>query len=279
MLIAGNCVLAGVLLGLQKLFPLAQDRLVVLMITNALVGASIAALKFRAVYEVFKRNLIGVSVWVPAACFAYAALLVYPAQLPLGLFTIASALAPPIAALIFGRVEGRSDRSFTVSALVPLFLLGILAIMEGQFATGANVVALFLFVLSCHTAAQFGLRSTAQEKDPPLVSAVVSLLAALLLFAIITARAPTLLVVSGRQFLAAMAFAPGILLLQFLHLSGLRNSTLAGGALGMNTAVPIAILSEELYAREFRLPSLIVSGLYVLVILGRGLFANSQVPT
>ena len=276
MLIAGNCVLSAVLLGLQGLFPSAEKRLVVLMLTNAFVGISGFLWNQQTVLLFSDETGVAVFIWVPAACLAYTAFLVYPAQLPLSLFTIASALAPPLAAWILIRVRNLKDGSFDISTLVSMFLLIVLAIVEGHFASGANVVALFCFVLGCHTAAQFGLRSTAHETQPPLVSAVVSLAAAVILLGIITARAPTILSISGTELLVAFGFAPCIVLLQFLHLSGLRASTLAMGAIGMNTAVPIAILCEKLYSKHFHVSSIAVSLLYVISVLWRSFYMFSR---
>ncbi len=270
LLIAGNSVLAIVLLLLQKLFNSAIERVVVLVLINAFIGIIGIVLAPAQCLRVLNRNRLAIAIWALAYCAGYGAFLVFPAQLPLGLFMIASALSPLLGALIFGLREREKLRAtFCLVALLPFALLIVLAILEGRFTSGDHAAALFVFVLVSHTAIQFGLRSTAHEPNPTEVSSVVSLINAVLLTAFVAGIRLSYLQFNTRDFLLSAGFAPAVLLLQYLHLSGLRRSTLPVGALAMSTSVPIAVLIEELTSRKFHPLSLTVSGLFVLAVLRR----------
>jgi len=270
LLIAGNSVLAIVLLLLQKLFASAIERVVVLVLINAFIGIGGILFAPGRCLRVLNRNRLAILIWALAYCAGYGAFLVFPSQLPLGLFMIASALSPLLGALIFGlREREKVTATFSLVALLPFGLLLVLAILEGRFTSGDHTVALFVFVLVSHTAIQFGLRSTAHEPNPTEVSSVVSLMNAMLLAALIAAIHFSYLHFNTRGLLLSAGFAPAVLLLQYLHLSGLKRSTLPVGALAMSTSVPIAVLIEEVTSRRFHPLSLIVSGLFVLAVLRR----------
>jgi hypothetical protein len=266
-LVVGNVILALVLILVQKMFSSAPERLVVLMLINAVLGATGLATARRQCLGVFRRNRLAIVIWVFAYCAAYGAFLIWPAQLPLGLFIIASALSPSLAALAFGLLKARNSERISFASMTPMLLLMVLAGLEGQFASGAYIVALFLFVLVSHTAIQYGLRSTAHEDRPAIVSFVVSLLNAGLLIAILAAKRPAALLASPKAILTATVIAPAVLFLQYLHLSGLRRTTLTMGALGMSTAVPISIVVEEAISRIVHIASLGVALCFVAAVL------------
>jgi hypothetical protein len=90
-----------------------------------------------------------------------------------------------------------------------------------------------------------------------------------LLIALIGAIKLSYLHFNARDFLLSAGFAPAVLVLQYLHLAGLKRSPLSVGALAMSTSVPIAVLVEEITSRNFHPISLIVSGLFVLAVLRR----------
>ena len=266
-LVGGNVILALVLILVQKMFSSAPERLVVLMLINAVLGATGLATAHRQCLCVFRRNRLAIVIWVLAYCAGYGAFLIWPSQLPLGLFIIASALSPSLAALAFGRVKAGNSERISFASMTPILLLMVLAALEGQFASGAYIALLFLFVLVSHSAIQFGLRSTAYEDRPAIVSFVVSLLNAILLIAILAAERPSALLASPKAILAATVIAPAVLFLQYLHLSGLRRTTLAMGALGMSTAVPISIVVEEAISRIVHVASLGVALCFVAAVL------------
>jgi hypothetical protein len=97
-LIGANCVLAIVLTILQRLFSSATQRLEALMLMNAIVGAGGVCLSPTECWNVFARNRSAFMIFSVAYCAAYGAFLVFPTQLPLGLFMIASILSPLLAA-------------------------------------------------------------------------------------------------------------------------------------------------------------------------------------
>jgi hypothetical protein len=270
LLIAGNSVLAVVLFLLQKLFDSAIERIMVLVLINAVIGIAGTLFAPGKCLRVLNRNRLAILIWAIAYCVGYGAFLIFPAQLPLGLFMIASALSPLLGALIFGlREREKVTATFSLVGLLPFGLLVVLAILEGRFTSGDHAVALFVFVLVSHTAIQFGLRSTAHEPNPTEVSSVVSLINAVLLTALIAAIHVSYLHFNTRDVFLSAGFAPAVLFLQFLHLSGLRRSTLSVGALAMSTSVPIAVLIEEIISRRFHPLSLIVSCLFVIAVLRR----------
>jgi hypothetical protein len=266
LLIAGNTLLALVLILLQKMFSSALDRLTTLMVINALLGLAGIAATDQCV-KVFLRNRLAILAWAVAYCAGYGAFLVWPTQLPLGLFMVASALSPPLAALIFGLAPARNTKVISFPAMTPMLLLILLAIVEGRFASGGHIALLFAFVLFSHTAIQYGLRATADEPRPPVVTFTVSSFNCILLLAILGARTPSALHVSPRMLAVGGLIAPIVLLLQYLHLAGLHRTTLTTGALGMSTAVPISLLVEEAFSRTVHLASMFIAISFVAAVL------------
>jgi hypothetical protein len=268
LVIGGNVILAFVLLFLQHASSSPFARLSILLLINLILGLPVV-LRPMACWRMFMRNYIAVGLWSAAYCCGYGAFLVFPKQLPLGLFTIASALAPLLGAIPFSNREG-GIRQLLKKGLPPLVILVLLGILEGSSISAHYVISLFAFVLLSHSVLQYGMRYTSKESDPTLVTFVTSLLNVILLSAIIWRRAPSVLhLMSRAPVYSVLIIAPLVLALQYFHLKGLHHTGPVAGALAMSSSVPISLLAEELSTRSFRPILMLISLIYIVIVTWR----------
>jgi hypothetical protein len=267
MLIASHVLLAVVLLALQSGIASAVDRLLVLILINLIVGILAGLATWRHLSRVLGSYWVTLILWSLGYSAAFGAFLVFPAQLPLGLFMIASALSPALAVWIYSVSAKHVSEGLSFVPLLPMLLLIVLALIEAPLSASWLVAPLFLFVLLAQVAIQYGLRRTARESNPICVSALLSLLNVICLPCLIFAARSTVSPIQPRELLYAVASAPCVLLLQLLRLSGLRVTSLAAGAVAMSTAVPISLVVEEIHLGRYHPLSLTISGIYVLSAL------------
>jgi hypothetical protein len=269
LVIAGTVILAVVLIFLQHASASPFARLSILFLINLFLGLPVL-LRPSGCWGMLKRNATAVSLWSLAYCCGYGAFLVFPKQLPLGLFTIASALAPLLGAMPFSHREG-GVRQLLFRGLPPLVILVLLGILEGGSISAHYVLPLFAFVLLSHSLLQYGMRYTSKETDPTLVTFMTSLFNAALLGAIIVVRAPSVLHLTSRTpIYTALIIAPLVLALQYFHLKGLHYTGPVAGALAMSSSVPISLLVEELSTRSFRPLLITISLIYIVIVTWRG---------
>jgi hypothetical protein len=176
MLIASHVRLAVVLLALQTGIASSMDRLIVLILVNLIVGILAGAATWRQLGRVLRSYWVTLILWSLGYSAAFGAFLVFPAQLPLGLFMIASALSPALAAWIYSASAKHVNERLFVTPFLPMLLLILLALIEAPLRSSWLVAPLFLFVIMAQIAIQYGLRRTAHESNPICVSALLSLL-------------------------------------------------------------------------------------------------------
>jgi hypothetical protein len=250
-LIFNAIVLYAALRGLSHVSAAAGDRVLVLAIANATLGALLLVKNIR-VDSIFPNPLLSSTLcgWSLAYVLIYGIFLCFPAQAPLWAILGAQACAPFLAVFLSGDyLREKAIRNWVLSIVPTPLLFLIVCFMPRTSGLGVTWMVLLLitalYVLSQSCARVVSWRAPSPMWAPPRLA----LLNAICLFGLwravshadgsVNANLMTL-------FVVGVLFAVPLLLIQFSYVYGLRNTSPPISALIISVSVPVSLVGDML---------------------------------